>query len=123
MADDDLPNSFEPGRTVRARHVDLPGYPTGDVRVASWIALVSGIVVVVWYLLALVLGGVYFSSDAAGTIQLFVWALAIVSFVCGIISLNARCYRELAAAGFIAGVVSLLVSLTLGVSAALQVIF
>lgn len=123
MAEDDLPDPMKPGITVQSPPSESPPLPKGDVRVASWVALLSGIVVVGWYLLALVLGGVYFETAAAGVIQLIMWALAIVAFVCGVLSLNARRYRELAAAGFIAGVVSLLVSVTLGLSAGLQVIY
>jgi Mn2+/Fe2+ NRAMP family transporter len=123
VAEDDLPDPMEPGITVADPPADAPPLPKGDMRVPSWIALLSGIVVVLWYLLALVLGGVYFSTWAAGIIQIVIWALAIVAFACGIVALNARRYRELAAAGFIAGVVSLLVSLTLGLSAGLQVLY
>jgi hypothetical protein len=122
VADEDLPDPMEPGITVRTPPPDAPDFPRGDVRVASWIALVSGVVVVAWYLLALVLGGVYFSPMAAVILQLAVWALAIVAFVCGLVCLNARRHREFAAAGFIAGVVSLLVTLTLGLTTGVQVI-
>lgn len=121
-ADDDLPDSFEPGRTLLPESARPPAVPRGDVRVASWIALASGVGVLLWYLSILVLGGVYL-EELSTPAQFVVWGLAGVSFACGIISLNARRYRELAAAGFIAGVVSLLVSLTIGLPTGLQILF
>jgi hypothetical protein len=123
VPEDDLPDPLHPGHSSRdGVHVEGAPMPKGDLRVASWIALISGILVVLWYLSALVLGGVYFTTVAAGIMQLGAWALAVVSFACGLLCLNARRFREFAAAGFIAGVVALLVSLTLGLSAALQLL-
>lgn len=123
MAEDDLPDPLHPGDSARSgNRASVTDFPKGDLRVASWIALISGILVVVWYLAALILGGIYFTTVAAGVIQIIVWALAVVSFVCGLLCLNARRHREFAAAGFIAGVVALLVTVTLGLSAGLQLI-
>lgn len=120
-ADEGLPDSFEPGRTLPAP-TPRPAFPRGDVRAASWIALLSGVGVLLWYLSILVLGGVYLGEFSVPA-QFAVWALAALSFTCGIISLNARRYREFAAAGFIAGVVSLLVSLTIGLPTGFQILF
>ncbi|QEW01706.1 hypothetical protein [Microbacterium lushaniae] len=104
--------------------VDAQGrpLPKGDVRAASWIALVSGAAVLLWYLSILILGGVYL-GEFSSLAQIAVWGLAAVSFVCGLICLNARRARELAAAGFIAGIVSLLVSLTIGLPTGFQILF
>jgi hypothetical protein len=121
-ADDDLPDSLEPGRSMAGDRKPSPELPKGDVRIASWFALLSGIVVLLWYLSILVFGGVYL-GDLSTAAQIVVWVLAAVSLACGIVSLNARCYRELAAAGFIAGVVSLLVSLAIGLPTGIQILF
>jgi uncharacterized protein YqhQ len=123
LADDGLPDSFEPGRSVRqpARDGAQPS-PKGDVRIASWIALVTGVLVLVWYLSILVLGGVYL-ADLSTPAQVGAWVLAAVSLVCGLLSLNARRARGLASAGFIAGIVSLLVSLTIGLSTGFQILY
>lgn len=121
-ADDGLPDSLEPGRTLSSDAEPPAALPRGDVRIASWVALVSAVVVLLWYLSILVLGGVYL-GELSTPAQLIVWALAAVSLACGIISLNARRHRELAAAGFIAGVVSLLVSLTIGLPTGFQILF
>ncbi|KAA9149351.1 hypothetical protein F6B41_24985 [Microbacterium lushaniae] len=104
--------------------VDAQGrpLPKGDVRAASWIALLTAAAVLLWYFSILILGGVYL-GELSGPAQIAVWALAAVSFVCGLISLNARRARELAAAGFIAGIVSLLVSLTIGVPTGFQILY
>lgn len=123
MAEDDLPDPMEPGGPLPAAPTGVaPELPKGDVRVASWIALVTGALVLLWYLSILILGGVYL-AEFASPAQIGVWLLAIVSFACGIIALNARRERELAAAGFIAGVVAFLVSLTIGLPMGLQVLF
>lgn len=121
FADDGLPDPLRPGRTMPAPAADQ-NLPKGDVRVASWIALVSAVIVLAWYFSILILGGVYL-GELSTPAQLAVWALAAVSFVCGIISLNARRHRELAAAGFIAGIVSLLVSLTIGLPTGFQILY
>lgn len=120
VADDDLPDPLEPGRSV-PEPAPAPPLPKGDVRVASWIAVSTAVGVLLWYFSILVLGGVYL-EDFNQPAQVAVWALAAVSLTCGIISLNARRARELAAAGFIAGVVSLLVTLTIGVSTGFQIL-
>lgn len=124
MSDEDLPDPLQPGRT--APHnlpAELPETPRGDVRVATWIALLSAVLVVAWYVTALLFGGIHTEPVLAGTIQIAAWLLAAVSFVCGLVCLNARRYREFAAAGFIAGIVALLVTLTIGLSAGLQLLF
>lgn len=121
VADDELPDPMEPGTT--APHTAAPDattFPRGDVRVATWIALISAVIVVAWYLSLILLGGLMLDDTVVGVLQIGMWALAVVSFVCGLICLNARRYREFAASGFIAGVVALLVTLTLGLSAGLQ---
>lgn len=117
-ADDELPDSMEPGSSIAAEPVPLP---RGDLRWASWIALLSAIGVVMWYLSILVIGGVAL-GDFSTPAQLFIWGAAVVSFVAGILCLNARRNREFAAAGFIAGVVSLLVSLTIGLPTGFQIL-
>lgn len=123
MAEDDLPDPMQPGHTApHSDPPDLPDIPRGDVRAATWVALVSAVLVVAWYLMLLLAGGVYSDPVATGTLQIAVWVLAVVSFACGLICLNARRHREFAAAGFIAGVVALLVTLTLGLSAGLQLL-
>ncbi|MFJ6651696.1 hypothetical protein ACIQLJ_02740 [Microbacterium sp. NPDC091313] len=116
-ADDELPDPMEPGASI----APAPRLPRGDMRWASWVALLSAIGVVMWYLSILVLGGVAlgeFSTPA----QLFIWGSAVVSFAAGLMCLNARRNREFAAAGFIAGVVSLLVSLTIGLPTGFQIL-
>lgn len=120
VADDDLPDPLEPGRSV-PEPAPAPPLPKGDVRVASWIAVASAIAVLLWYFSILMLGGVYL-EDLSRPAQVGVWVLAAVSLACGIISLNARRARELAAAGFIAGVVSLLVTVTIGLSTGFQIL-
>jgi hypothetical protein len=121
MAADDLPDPMEPGESIP--HGDIaPQLPRGDVRWASWVALLSGVVVLLWYLSILVLGGVYL-GDAAAPAQIGIWVLALAAFGCGLWSLNARRSRELAAAGFIAGVVALLVSVTIGLPTGFQLLF
>lgn len=124
MADEDLADPMEPGATVPGASETTPpeSMPKGDLRIPSWVALASGAVVVIWYLSILVLGGVYL-GDFSSPAQFFIWGLALVSFGCGIWSLNARRDRELAAAGFIAGVVAFLVSLTIGLPTGFQVLF
>jgi hypothetical protein len=117
-ADDALPDPMEPGAALP---VDPAPLPRGDLRWASWIALLSAIGVVMWYLSILVTGGVAFGEYSTAA-QLFIWATALVSFVSGLLCLNARRNREFAAAGFIAGVVSLLVSITIGVPTGFQVL-
>src|SRR3546814_20849397 len=109
VADDGLPDPLGPGRSV-PEHPPADALPKGDVRVASWIAVASAIGVLLWYFSILVLGGVYL-NDFNTPAQVAVWALAAVSLTCVIVSLNARPARQLAAAGFIEGVLSLLVHL------------
>lgn len=121
MAEEDLPDSFEPGSTVRPGDPHPVELPDGDVRVASWTALVSGILVLVWYLHILVLGGVAF-YDFNSPLQIAVWVLAVISFVAGVLALNARRERELAAAGFIAGTVAILITITIGLPTGLQIL-
>ncbi|TFV84612.1 hypothetical protein E4V99_06060 [Microbacterium sp. dk485] len=121
VADEGLPDPLAEPPTSP---VDAQGrpLPKGDVRVASWIAILTAIAVLLWYLSILILGGVHLGEYSSAA-QIAVWALAAVSFVCGLISLNARRARELAAAGFIAGIVSLLVSLTIGVPTGFQILY
>jgi hypothetical protein len=121
VADEDLPDSLEPGTSLPGAEPPKP-HPRGDVRVVSWIALIGGAIVVIWYLSILVLGGVNLGGFAASA-QIAIWVLALGTFVCGVWSLNARRARELAAAGFIAGVVALLVSLTIGLPTGFQLLF
>ena len=124
MAEDDLPDPLHPGHTAPLNlPADAPALPRGDLRAATWVALVTAVLVVAWYLTVLLTGGVSLPDAAAATVQVTAWVLAIVSFVCGVLCLNARRHREFAAAGFIAGVVALLVSVTLGLSAGLQIVF
>lgn len=120
MADDDLPDPLAPGSSLPPSTAPDP-IPKGDLRVASWVALVGGAIVVVWYLGIGIRGGVYL-RDLAAVAQIGIWVIAAVAFVCGMLSLNARRNREFAAAGFIAGVVALLVSLTIGLPAGLQIV-
>jgi hypothetical protein len=122
VSDDDLPDSLEPGGSIPGGPPPEDTPPKGDVRIPSWVALASGVIVVIWYLSILILGGVYL-GDFSSPAQLIIWGLAIVSIACGIWSLNARRSRELAAAGFIAGVVAFLVSLTIGLPTGFQVLF
>lgn len=120
-ADEDMTDALAPGSSVDASATQAP-LPKGDVRVASWIALISGAIVLLWYLSILIMGGVHlgeFSTPA----QIAIWGLAVVSFACGVISLNARRARELAASGFIAGLVALLVSLTIGLPTGFQILW
>ncbi len=119
--DDDLADPMEPGRSVPG-DVEQDAHPRGDLRWASWVALISGVGVLLWYISILVLGGVYLAEFSTPA-QVAVWVLAAVAFGCGIACLNARRYREFAAAGFIAGVVSLLVSLTIGLPTGFQVLW
>lgn len=117
--DEDLPDSLEPGRSIPT--TTTPVLRRGDVRWASWVALLSAIVVLMWYLSILVLGGVALGPWSTAA-QVAVWVLALASFAAGIVCLNARRNREFAAAGFIAGVVSLLVSLTIGLPTGFQIL-
>ncbi|MGP3533491.1 hypothetical protein ACTU3I_01755 [Microbacterium sp. RD1] len=119
--DDELPDSFEPGRSVApsASSVDLP---KGDVRVASWIAVLGCVVVLLWYFSILIFGGVPL-GDFSTPAQFLVWGLALGAFICGIVCLNARRDREFAAVGFIAGIVSLLVNFAIGLPTGLQILF
>jgi hypothetical protein len=125
VADEDLPDPLEPGASIPHDPLPTPQSPVvpkGDVRIPSWVALGGGVLVVAWYLSVLVLGGVYL-GDLAAPAQIGIWLLALVSFGCGLWSLNARRARELAAAGFIAGVVSLLVTISIGLPTGFQVLF
>ncbi|MFN3949639.1 hypothetical protein [Microbacterium sp.] len=114
MADDDLPDSLEPATDVPPRdEPPPPPTPKGDLRAVSIIAIATGAIVIAWYLF--VAGASTVSDlDRLPWVQIGMWVLALVSFVCGILSLNARMARELAAAGFIAGVAAGLLSISIG---------
>ncbi|MFG6278688.1 hypothetical protein [Microbacterium sp. 5K110] len=112
--EDDLPDSLEPGESVPPRpEPPAPPSPRGDLRAVSIIAVVTGAIVVAWHIFLVSVSAVA-EFDQLLWIQLGIWALALVSFVTGILSLNARMARELAAAGFIAGVAAFLLSLSIG---------
>ncbi|CAH0229924.1 hypothetical protein [Microbacterium sp. Bi128] len=112
--EDDLPDSLEPGESVPPRdEPPAPPSPRGDLRVVSIIAIVTGAIVVAWHIFLVSVSAVA-EFDQLLWIQLGIWVLALVSFVTGILSLNARMARELAAAGFIAGVAAFLLSLSIG---------
>ncbi|MEX0153623.1 hypothetical protein [Microbacterium sp. LMI1-1-1.1] len=114
MADDDLPDSLEPGMRVAPRpQPPAPPTPKGDLRVASIVAIVTGSTVVLWYVFLVSVSAVA-DLDQLFWIQISMWVLAGVSFVAGILSLNARMARELAAAGFISGVAAFLLSISIG---------
>lgn len=120
MADDDLPDSLEPAQGIPPRpEPPAPPRPKGDYRVVSVIALVSGVVVIAWYLFLVTVSAIA-ELDGLLWIQIGMWVLAAVSAVCGILSLNARMARELAAAGFIAGVAAGLLSISIGVATAAE---
>ncbi|MCJ1708789.1 hypothetical protein [Microbacterium sp. VKM Ac-2923] len=122
MADDDLPDSLEPAVDVPPRdEPPPPPTPKGDLRVASVIALLSGIVVIAWYLFV-VTASTISDLDNLAAIQISMWVLAGVSLVFGILSLNARMARELAAAGFIAGVAAALLSISIGFFSGLELL-
>ncbi|MFZ8329852.1 hypothetical protein ACO1LE_16015, partial [Staphylococcus aureus] len=74
---------------------------------------VTGVIVVAWHFFLVSVSAVA-ELDQFLWIQIGIWALAVVSFVLGILSLNARMARELAAAGFIAGVAAFLLSIAIG---------
>ncbi len=113
-ADDELPDSLEPGQNVPARdEPPAPPTPRGDLRAVSIIAIVTGAIVVGWHIFLVSVSAVA-ELDEFLWIQIGIWALALVSFVLGILSLNARMARELAAAGFIAGVAAFLLSISIG---------
>lgn len=114
MADDDLPDSLEPGMHVAPRpQPPAPPTPKGDLRVASIVAIVTGSIVVLWYVFLVSVSAIA-DLDQLVWIQITMWVLAGVSFITGIVSLNARMARELAAAGFIAGVAAFLLSISIG---------
>ncbi len=114
MADEDLPDSLEPATDVPPREEpDPPPTPKGDLRAVSIIAIVTGAIVIAWYLF-IATAQTISKIDEMPWIQIGMWGLAVVSFVCGILSLNARMARELAAAGFIAGVAAGLLSISIG---------
>ncbi|MFS0792507.1 hypothetical protein [Microbacterium sp. 1P10AE] len=113
-ADDELPDSLEPGQNVPPRdEPPAPPTPRGDLRAVSIIAIVTGAIVVGWHIFLVSVSAVA-ELDEFLWIQIGIWALALVSFVLGILSLNARMARELAAAGFIAGVAAFLLSISIG---------
>lgn len=113
-ADDELPDSLEPGLNVPPRdQPPAPPTPRGDLRAVSIIAVVTGVIVVGWHIFLVSVSAVA-ELDQFLWIQLGIWALALVSFVLGILSLNARMARELAAAGFISGVAAFLLSISIG---------
>ncbi len=89
-------------RRPAARRTRPPPTPKGDLRAVSIIAIVTGAIVIAWYLFIATVQTIS-KVDEMPWIQIGMWVLAAVSFVCGILSLNARMARELAAAGFIAG--------------------
>ncbi|MDI9892561.1 hypothetical protein ACF044_07645 [Microbacterium sp. NPDC016588] len=113
-ADDALPDSLEPGQHVPPRdQPPAPPTPRGDLRVVSILAVITGVIVVGWHIFLVSVSAVA-ELDQFLWIQIGIWALALVSFVLGILSLNARMARELAAAGFIAGVAAFLLSISIG---------
>ncbi|PTT13760.1 hypothetical protein DBR36_16790 [Microbacterium sp. HMWF026] len=122
MADEDLPDSLEPAIDVPPRdEPPPPPTPRGDLRAASIIAIVTGVIVIGWYLFVVTVSTVSELQQLAW-IQIGMWVLAAVSTVCGILSLNARMARELAAAGFIAGVAAGLLSISIGFFSGLELL-
>ena len=122
MADDDLPDSLEPAVDIPPRdEPPAPPTPKGDLRVVSIVAIVTGVIVIAWYLFIATASAIA-EIDNLPFIQIGMWALAVVSFVCGILSLNARMARELAAAGFIAGVAAGLLSVSIGLFSGLELL-
>lgn len=122
MADDDLPDSLEPAVDVPPRdEPPPPPTPKGDLRVASVVAIVTGVIVIAWYLFVVTASAISELENLAW-IQIGMWVLAGVSFVSGIVSLNARMARELAAAGFIAGVAAGLLSISIGFFSGLELL-
>lgn len=122
MADDDLPDSLEPAIDVPPRdEPPPPPTPKGDLRVASVVAIITGAIVIAWYLFV-VTASTISELDNLAWIQIGMWVLAGVSFVSGIASLNARMARELAAAGFIAGVAAGLLSISIGFFSGLELL-
>ncbi|OZD43714.1 hypothetical protein CH252_24525 [Rhodococcus sp. 06-1477-1B] len=122
MADDDLPDSLEPAVDIPPRdEPPAPPTPKGDLRVVSVIAIATGVVVIAWYLFIATASAIA-DIDNLLWIQIGMWILAVVSFVCGILSLNARMARELAAAGFIAGVAAGLLSVSIGLFSGLELL-
>ncbi|WP_295832309.1 hypothetical protein [uncultured Microbacterium sp.] len=122
MADDDLPDSLEPAVDIPPREEPpAPSTPKGDLRAVSIVAIVTGVVVIAWYLFIATASAIA-EIDNLPFIQIGMWVLAVVSFVCGILSLNARMARELAAAGFIAGVAAGLLSVTIGLFSGLELL-
>lgn len=122
MADDDLPDSLEPAIDVPPREEPpAPPTPKGDLRAVSIIAIVTGVIVIAWYLFVATASAIS-ELDQLPYIQISMWVLALVSFVCGILSLNARMARELAAAGFIAGVAAGLLSISIGFFSGLELL-
>jgi len=122
MADEDLPDSLEPAIGMPPRdEPPPPPTPKGDLRAVSIIAIVTGVVVIAWYLFVVTANAIA-DLDHVLWIQIGMWALAVVSFVCGILSLNARMARELAAAGFIAGVAAGLLSVSIGFFSGLELL-
>ncbi len=122
MADDDLPDSLEPAIDVPPRdEPPAPPTPQGDLRAVSVVAIVTGVIVIAWYLFVATASAIS-ELDRLPYIQIGMWVLALVSFVCGILSLNARMARELAAAGFIAGVAAGLLSISIGFFSGLELL-
>lgn len=122
MADDDLPDSLEPAVDIPPRdEPPAPPTPKGDLRAVSIVAIVTGVIVIAWYLFIATASAIA-EIDNLPFIQIGMWVLAVVSFVCGILSLNARMARELAAAGFIAGVAAGLLSVTIGLFSGLELL-
>lgn len=122
MADEDLPDSLEPATDVPPRDEPAPPpTPKGDLRAVSIIAIVTGAIVIAWYLFIATVQTIS-KVDEMPWIQIGMWVLAVISFVCGIVSLNARMARELAAAGFIAGVAAGLLSVTIGLFSGLELL-
>jgi hypothetical protein len=122
MADEDLPDSLEPATDVPPRdEPPPPPTPKGDLRAVSIIAIVTGVIVIGWYLFVVTVSTVSELQQLAW-IQIGMWVLAAVSTVCGILSLNARMARELAAAGFIAGVAAGLLSISIGFFSGLELL-
>ena len=122
MADDDLPDSLEPAVDIPPRdEPPAPPTPKGDLRIASVVAIVTGVIVIAWYLFVATASAIA-DVDNLMWIQIGMWVLAVISFVCGIVSLNARMARELAAAGFIAGVAAGLLSVTIGLFSGLELL-
>ncbi len=77
----------------------------------------TGVIVIAWYLFVATASAIA-DVDNLMWIQIGMWVLAVITFVCGIVSLNARMARELRRGGVHRGVAAGLLSVTIGLSAA-----